>query len=235
MHGEHDAEGFEFAPERIELGQRRIAAVPEARAHGGRLEPLLRHATQLGDRVLDALDRQHRARKEAAAVGGRVVIDPVVVRGGQHARGLGIAHQRQPHEPRREQHHLVGAERVHVAQPRVRIAASLQPAEAGVPRVGAGREPADLLLAPAWPADLRRVGALARGRHGAAVDQERVGVGVEVELRLRPRADTRRHVLVPDRRRLDDVAVAIEHGEGFRRHRRLLSGPYGTLAGRRLS
>src|SRR5207248_8755437 len=73
-----------------------------------------------------------------------------------------------------------------------------------------------LLLAPARPADLGGVGALARGRHRAAVDQQHVGVGVEVELGLHPRADLARHVLVPDRRRLDDVAVAIEHRERLR-------------------
>src|SRR2546426_11744210 len=87
---------------------------------------------------------------------------------------------------------------------------------------------------PPRPADLRRVRALARGGHGAAVDQERLGVGVEVELGLRPGADASGDVLLPDLRRLDDVAVAIEDGKGLGRHRRLLWGRYGTLAGPRV-
>src|SRR5207245_5236550 len=71
----------------------------------------------------------------------------------------------------------------------------------------------DLLLVPARPAHLRGVRALARGRHHPPVDVEEVTVGVEAELRLDPRAAPGRHVLVPDRRRLDDVAVAVEHGK----------------------
>ena len=234
MHRQHHAELLELAPEQIEVGQRWIAAVPEAGADGGRLESLLRHAPQLGDRVLDALDRQHGARKEPPPVGGRVVVDPVVVRRGEDARGLGVAHEGQAHEPRGKQHHLVGSQRVHVAQAGTRVTTALQASEARLPLLGARRQPADLLLVPPRPADLRRVRALARGGHGAAVDQERLGVGVEVELGLRPGADASGYVLLPDLRRLDDMAVAIEDGKGLGRHRRLLWGRYGTLAGRRL-
>jgi hypothetical protein len=42
---------------------------------------------------------------------------------------------------------------------------------------------------------------------------------MEVKLRLRPRADPGRHVLVPDLGRLHDVAVAVEHGEILGGHR----------------
>jgi len=48
-------------------------------------------------------------------------------------------------------------------------------------------------------------------RDDPPVDVEQVAVGVEAELRLDPGAARGRHVLVPDRRRLHDVAVTIEH------------------------
>src|SRR5918996_868019 len=71
---------------------------------------------------------------------------------------------------------------------------------------------------PARPPDLCRVGPLARGRHRPAVDQQDVGVGVEVELRLHPGPDVAWDVLVPDRGRLHDVAVAVEDRKGLRAH-----------------
>ena len=213
VHGEHDARGFELAPERVELGQRGIAAVPEAGAHCRRLEAERGDAPELGDRRLDALERQHGAGKQPSPVGGAVVEHPVVVGPGQDRRSLGAAHQRQAHEPRREQHHLVGAERVHVAEPRVRIATAEQAPELLLPGRGAGRELADFFLVPARPAHLGGVRALARGGDDPAVDVEEVAVGVEAELGLDPASALRRHVLVPDCRRLDDVAVAVEHGE----------------------
>src|SRR5437879_6595219 len=82
-----------------------------------------------------------------------------------------------------------------------------------LPGRGAGRELADFLLVPACPAHFGGVRALARGGDDPAVDVEEVAVGVEAELGLDPASALRRHVLVPDRRRLDDVAVAVEHGE----------------------
>ena len=85
--------------------------------------------------------------------------------------------------------------------------------------VGAGRELAHLLLVPARPADLGGVRALARGRHHAPVDEQEVAVGVKAELRLHPGAALGRDVLVPHRRRLHDVAVAVEHREVLARAR----------------
>ena len=70
-------------------------------------------------------------------------------------------------------------------------------------------------LSQRGPADLGGVRALARGRDHAPVDEEQVAVGVEAELRLHPGAAPGRHVLVPDRGRLHDVAVAVEHREVF--------------------
>src|ERR1051325_1770687 len=93
----------------------------------------------------------------------------------------------------------------------LRIAAAEQPAEPRLPFLGPRRLPADFDLVPARPTDLGGVGALARGRHRAAVDHQDVAVGVEAELRLDPGALPRRDIFVPDRRRLDHMAVAIEH------------------------
>src|SRR5437667_316135 len=125
----------------------------------------------------------------------------------------GVSASREAEEPRREQHHLVGAERVHVAEPRVRVATAEQAPELLLPGRGAGRELADFFLVPARPAHLGGVRALARGGDDPVVDVEEVAVGVEAELGLDPASALRRHVLVPDCRRLDDVAVAVEHGE----------------------
>jgi len=74
VHGEHHARGLELAPEGIELGQRGIATVPEAGPHGRRLEAERVDALQLGERRLDALQRQHGARKEPSPVGGAAVV-----------------------------------------------------------------------------------------------------------------------------------------------------------------
>jgi hypothetical protein len=105
------------------------------------------------------------------------------------------------------------------------IAAAEQAAEFRLPLLRSGRQAADLLLVPARPAHLGGVGALARRRDGAAVDEEEVAVGVEAELRLDPGPHLGRHVLVPNGGRLHDVAVAIEHGEVLagRHGRRLLA------------
>src|SRR5262245_56589481 len=211
VHREHEARGLELAPQRIELGQGGIATVPEARTYGRGFEAERRDTLQLGDRGLHALERQHGARKEPPRVRGTVVEDPVVVGVGEGGRSLGASHQRQAHEPRREEHHLIGAERVHVVETRVRIATAEQAAELLLPGRGARRELADFLLVPARPANLRGVRAFPSGRDHPSVDVEKVAVGVEAELRLDPASALRRNVFVPDRRRLDDVAVAVEH------------------------
>ena len=220
MHGQHDVEVLELAPQGVELRQSGVAPVPEAGADGGGLEPALGHPAELLDRVLDALDGQDRAGEEPAPVGGAVIVDPVVVGAGQHTGGLGIPHEGQPHEPRREEHDLVGAEGVHVAQPRVRIATAGHAPEFPLPLLRARHERADLLLAPARPADLCGIGPLPGGGDDAPVDVEQVGVGVEVKLRLHPRPDAARDVLVPDLRRLHDMAIAVEHGEILAGHDR---------------
>src|SRR5262249_41641950 len=68
VHGEHEACGLELAPQRIEIGQRRIATVPEARAHGCGFESERRDTLQLRDRGFYALQRQHGARKQPSRV-----------------------------------------------------------------------------------------------------------------------------------------------------------------------
>src|SRR5262249_48582580 len=85
-----------------------------------------------------------------------------------------------------------------------------QPAEPRLPFGGARGQAADLLLAPTRPADLGGVRALARGRDDTAVDHQPVGIGVKAELAFDPVALSRRYVLVPHGRRLDDMAVASE-------------------------
>src|SRR5262249_41818925 len=98
-------------------------------------------------------------------------------------------------------------------EPRMRIATAEQAAEFLLPGRGAGRELADFLLVPARPADFRGVRALPRGGNHPSVDVEEVAVGVKAELALDPASALGRNVFVPDRRWLDDVAVAVEHGE----------------------
>src|SRR5262249_28073593 len=160
-----DAERIELAPERIELGKRRIAPVPEAGPYRRSAEALFRYPAQFLDRALDALDRQHRAREEPRAIGGTVVVDPVVVGAREDLRGAGIAQQGKAHEPGREEHHLIGADRIHVLEARVRIAAAQEAAEFRLPFRRSRLELSHLLLAPARPADLGGIRALARGRH----------------------------------------------------------------------
>ena len=71
MHGQHHPGGLELAPQRVELGQGGIAAVPEARPHRRRLEAELGDAPELRDRRLHALQGQHRAGKQPRPVGAR--------------------------------------------------------------------------------------------------------------------------------------------------------------------
>ena len=231
MHGEHHAELFELSPERIELGQRGIAPVPEAGPDGRGLEATLGHPPQLGDRLLDALDGEDGAGEEPPPVGPAVVVDPVVVGAGQRAGRLGVLDEGQSDEPGREEHHLIGAERVHVAKPGVGLAAPGQAPEFPLPFLRAGNQRPHLLLAPAWPAHLRGVGPLARGGDHPAIDVKHVRVRVEVELRLHARPDGAGHVLVPDLGRLDDMAVTVEDRKVLGHHGR---PPWSLAASKRV-
>src|SRR5262249_57224984 len=114
-------------------------------------------------------------------------------------------------EPLGKQRDRTGARRVLVAEPSARLPAAEQASELRLPRRGAGGELAHLLLVPARPAHLGGVRALARGGDHPPVDVEEIAIGVKAELGLDPRAALARHVLVPDRRPLHDVAVAVEH------------------------
>ena len=69
VHGQHDAGFLEFSPQGVEIGKRRIAAVPEAGPYRRRLEAEGGHAPELGDGGLHALQRKDGAREEPPPIG----------------------------------------------------------------------------------------------------------------------------------------------------------------------
>ena len=214
VHAQGQAQLLELPPQGVELGERGVAVVDEDRADHRGLEAQLGHPPELLHRVVHVLDRQHGAGIEPLPVGGAIVVDPVVVRGGADPGGVGVLHQRHAHEGGREYHHLVDARRVHVLQADMGVALAGVAADLLVPSGIAGRDGAqDLLVHSGVPALSRiRVGLGVAVAHVAVHDHdEPVHVAVEVLLGECPLL--LRNVLVPDFPWFVDVTVAVEDRE----------------------
>ena len=167
---------------------------------------------ELAPREHHVLERKHRNRQQPRLVGPAEVEDPVVVRAREHRRGKRIGDEWEVLEEQRgEDHRAVDAHRVHVGE-----------AGLGIPCAGrdAGErariERADVLGRTAGSPDCvpddRLPAQLGSGRtvqHGEALSRV---VDVVEEGGPGQRALGLGHEVVPDRRRLVDVAIEVHDG-----------------------
>ena len=141
VHARDHTELLELAPKRLKVVAFDELPAVEHRAQRGGAEALGRDAVELALREGQALQRQDRDRVESTVARRREVGDPVVVGAREHIGGDGVFDQRVVLEKQRRVHdRLVDAERVHVGEPRTRVA------RPRVDPVGNGRvEPADVV------------------------------------------------------------------------------------------
>ena len=212
MDASNDALGLELSPQRIEVRVVQVAPPHEHRADERGLGPQLRDALDLADRECDILNRQHDGRNEAVGL-PREVEDPVVVGAGERRRNVRILHDRKIlRENRRQEERHVHAHGIHVRQPSLGV---LRAGGDGVRLLGVQRT--DVLgLHARLPYRLARNLAPAEARSGLAVDDNDLVAfrgALVVESRSREGPVLRLEVVLPDRKRLEDVAIDVDDRE----------------------
>ena len=206
---------LELAPQWVEFGVGGVFVVANDGSHRGRSVPKLGDAAQFLYSRAHILHGQEAAGEQALGVGGAVVKGPVVV--GAHAYGGGLSVLNEPghdHGRRGEDHHLVYTRGVHLSQPGMGVPLDGVAAQLLVPvRVGGGDQ-ADLLLVDGGVPDLRRI-LEGEGVQelGGAIEHAEAPVHILVEVGLGELPLASGDVLVPDLRRLNDMAVAVEDWE----------------------